>query len=106
MENITANIGASLSLGKFKVSPNYQYVGERKGTLATDTTNTIQTVSPYGLLNLHLSYTMNNKITLSISAHNLLNEEYYYPELVRRKILTIPGGPGRMFFLKFTYKVY
>lgn len=41
----------------------------------------------------------------SIYVNNLLDEEVYYPELVRRNINSLPGRPGRAFFVALTYKI-
>lgn len=105
IEKTTANAGVSFKLfnKKLTISPNFQYVGERSGTLVTDTTNTIQTIDAYSLINCSISYKFNNNLTTSITLHNITDEEYFYPEDVRRKILTIPGGPGFGAFVKLKY---
>ncbi len=41
------------------------------------------------------------KVLLSFYVTNLLNEEIYYPEFVRRKINTLPGRGGRAFYTSF-----
>ncbi|OQX81255.1 MAG: hypothetical protein B6D61_00975 [Bacteroidetes bacterium 4484_249] len=121
MENITANAGISFKFGKLAISPNFQYVGKKEGFIyvkkvykqdiygdkaAKYTIDSLVTVDPFGLLNLVVSYQFNNNINLSLSARNLLNAEYFYPEDVRKNLATIPGGPGISFFFKLSYNLF
>lgn len=46
---------------------------------------------------------IDQKITLFVTINNLFDEEYEYPEFVRRRIDTIPGGPARTFAMGITF---
>ena len=52
------------------------------------------------LANLRVEYKfpdMDQEIRVFATVNNVFDEEYVYPEFVRRNIDTIPGGPGRLF---------
>jgi len=104
MEKIIVNAGFSVKFDKFTISPNIQFVGEREGTLAAKP-DSLYSVDAFNLLNLVVNYQFNDKLNLSVSARNLLDEEYFYPEDVRRKIAVIPGGPGMSVFFKLRYNL-
>ena len=104
MEKVTANFGVSLKLGRINITPYYQFVGKREGYLGNNVSE-IKTVDAYGLVNLNVSYRISHKIVVSIIGKNLTNKTYYYPETVRREILTIPGGPGVGVFGRVTFRL-
>ncbi len=105
MENHTFNGGFTLSIfnKRLSISPNYQYVGERKGTLISKP-DSIFSVDAFGLLNVNVSYKASEKVTISLIARNITDEMYFYPEDVRRNIPVIPGGPGASAFVKLHYR--
>ena len=103
MENLTSSGGISFKFGKLTISPNYTYVGEREGTLVSDP-NTFVSVDAYTLINLAANYKFTDKFNVSLSARNILDEEYWYPETSRRKMLKLPGGPGRALYFKLGFK--
>ncbi len=104
MEKVTANVGLSFKIGNLTISPIYHYVGKREGYLR-NLVSDIQTVDAYGLVNLNVSYRVSHRLTLSVMGKNLTNETYFYPEEVRREILTIPGGSGLGVFGKILFRL-
>jgi outer membrane receptor protein involved in Fe transport len=50
-----------------------------------------------------LSANPTKNLKLSIAGLNLLDEEYFYPEQVRKNLETIPGGPGRGVYVSVGY---
>jgi outer membrane receptor for ferrienterochelin and colicins len=44
-------------------------------------------------------------LTVNVYVNNLLDQEVYYPELVRRNINSLPGRPGRAVFAGLVYKM-
>ncbi len=104
MEHITANAGLSFKLDKLTISPNFQYVGDRKGTLVSKP-NEMLTVDGFGLLNIAATYMLNYNLQLSFSTRNIFNKEYWYPETSRRNMQQLPGGPGRSIYVKLSYLI-
>jgi len=90
-----------------------QYVAEREGnygaqsswqTWATATSGgTDYTLDAYTLLNTRVAFRPAAPIELSLFVKNVLNEEYVYPEYIRRSIPFIPGGPQRSVFVEVGY---
>ena len=60
---------------------------------------------PYFLLNLTAGYKFNEHLQLQASVKNLLDQRYEYPEYIRQKVRSVPGGPGISFYgmLKMSY---
>lgn len=52
----------------------------------------------YTLVNLRLTVPLNDRFSLSLVGRNLTDREYAYPEYLRERIATIPGGAGRAFY--------
>ncbi len=88
---LLSNAGINMKLNKFTISPYLQYVGSKKGTL---TNKTEAEIKSYFLLNLNLNFKLNKTVELQLIGKNLTDEEYFYPEYIRRNIAEIPGGPG------------
>jgi iron complex outermembrane receptor protein len=92
---ILGNLGLTYHLPKpvqsVKVSTYLSMVGGREGELASGETSSID---PYLLWNLNLSIALTKRIEFSILLHNLLDQDYAYPEYIRRNINEVPGGPG------------
>jgi len=117
MENIIANAGISYHYKNFSIWSSIQFVGEKEGYKISKVSessggvtydysvNKLSTTDAYQLLNLKLDYQLNQNIKTSLIINNLLDNEYYYPEDVRKNLAVIPGGPGRSIFLKITYCV-
>ncbi len=107
--NHTANAGLIWQIGRrLRVAPNLNLVGEQSGNLGDEPESPYQpgqavTVAGYQVLNTVVSVDLSKKLTLKISGLNLLDEEYQYPERVRRMIPTLPGGPGRSVMLELQY---
>jgi len=113
MEHITANAGIAVKpIKNINISPNIQYVGERTGYLKVDKyyQHPIK-IAPYMLLNMRIAYRISDNVSIELSARNLLDKNYVYPEEVRREAqgsnvdangnpipVVIPGGPGRAFY--------
>ncbi len=117
MEKIIANAGFSYKIKNINISPNFQYMGKKKGYFNNKITEiknnitydyTIKTISEiedYFLFNLFINYKLNEKMDLSLSIRNIFDKTYYYPEDVRKNLIKIPGGPRRNFYLKLSYKI-
>jgi outer membrane cobalamin receptor len=104
--NITSSGGVTWKgISKLSISPNYQFVGERVGNRQYTNGDTSEfTVDPFFLLNLRVAYQLSDQLELAFVGQNLLDEEYFYPEQVRVRIDTIPGGPSRAMFVTMSYK--
>ncbi len=91
--NHTFNLGLAWKLARFlNLSPSVQYVGEQGD------------VDGYVLLNTVLSFELARSLSLAVVGRNLADEEYEYPEYVRRRIAGIPGGPERSFFVRLRWR--
>lgn len=101
IEDYTFNAGFLLSLNGSDLSMLYQYVDNREGTLA-DGSNSH--VDGFGLLHLVARKSLNKNLQLKLTVNNLLDEDYLYPESVRRNIASIPGGPGRAIYVALIYQ--
>ena len=87
-------------------TPWIQYVSQREGFSNRKITNECfggYTIDAYTLVNLSMSLNFDN-CRLKLSFKNLLNEDYSYPEYVRQLSETVPGGPGRNYFLSLDYQ--
>jgi iron complex outermembrane receptor protein len=85
----------------FGVTPSFEYVGERKGTLSNGKENK---VDAFALINLSVRYQLSEELQVSTSVRNMFDVEYKYPEWVRKNLRTTPGGPGRSVFVTLSYK--
>jgi outer membrane receptor for ferrienterochelin and colicins len=111
-QKVTYNLGLSAKLfnKKLNIAPNFQWVGSNIGVLEFNGTtvknnSTTFKVGAYGLLNLTISYEITKNFKLSVYGTNLADKVYYYPELVRKKLQTIPGGPGRIIGMTLFVKI-
>ena len=95
--NINGNLGLNYKIDKhWSTAGNVQYVGKKDYETISGEQGEI---SDYVLINHHLSYHRDNyKITAKVK--NLFDEEYQYPEYIRRNIESTPGGPGRSYYLE------
>ncbi len=108
IEKYTFNAGLSLSLldGDLVIAPNLQYVGDRKGPVYNkdDSFKGENIVPAYLLGNISVAYNLSSHLVLNLLVKNVGDVEYYYPEDIRNYLDKIPGGPGRMFFVRLIYK--
>jgi len=77
-----------------------QFVGSKDYVLQDGTTGSI---SNYNLTNLILTYS-NHPFQSTLAIKNIFDEEYTYPEPVRRVIHELPGGAGTTAYLTLRYK--
>jgi hypothetical protein len=81
------------------------------GDIATPTTRNVNPAArafnflsaniTYNIVNLFESTSLPDMI-LGIYATNILDEQIFYPEYVRRNINTVPGRPGRAIYASFS----
>ena len=91
--NHTVSFGLSWRvLRQLHIKPNLQYAGSRGE------------VDDYTLVNLVVSIPFSKALSLELIGRNLTDEEYLYPEYVRRNIAGIPGGPERSAFARLHWK--
>jgi outer membrane receptor for ferrienterochelin and colicins len=81
------------------------------GDIATSTTRNLNpAVRPYNYLSANITYNITNlfestslpDMMLGVYATNILDEQIYYPEYVRRNMNSIPGRPGRAVYVSFS----
>ncbi|MDP2876064.1 MAG: TonB-dependent receptor, partial [Holophaga sp.] len=98
---VLANVGVNWSPVKaFTISPYFQYVGAKEGTL---TNGTPVQVSSYTLANLNIEYRF-DAFWLSLTGKNLFDKAYANPEYIRRLVPETPGGPGRSVYLQIGFR--
>jgi len=99
--NQTANAILTYYLNKnWSATLTSQYVGVRDYVLAT--TGERNSIDSYQLYNFSTVYRLRqHEIRLIIN--NLGNQDYSYPEPVRRRVTSIPGGDGRSAYLQYQY---
>jgi iron complex outermembrane receptor protein len=61
-------------------------------------------LSAYYLLTLTVTADVLDNLQLAVIAHNLLFQDYSYPEYIRRRIEAVPGGPPASVFGRLTLK--
>lgn len=96
----SGGLSADLSSVGLSVAPNFYYVGKREGTLQDGTKNTVK---GFHIVNLVLSKSITPRISIKLTADNIFDKDYVFPEQVRRNIPTIPGGPGRSFYARVLF---
>ncbi len=86
------------------------YFGKAEGVVATNPN--VATVHPsadaFHLVSANLEYTLPSigkmkNMKLDLFAQNLLDEDTFQPEFVRRRINTLPAYPGRSVYLKLNW---
>ncbi|MDQ7043826.1 MAG: TonB-dependent receptor [Sulfurimonas sp.] len=76
-----------------------QYISNKTYVLNSDESGEI---SSYNLSNLTLTY-LNRPFEANLYLKNIFDEDYTYPENVRKNIKEIPGGPGASAYLNLRY---
>jgi len=111
-----ANLAAHFSpLKHVNLALTAQHVAEREGnyvatspwqTWATaESGGTDYSTDAYTLLNARVAFRPAGPIELSLYVKNILDEEYVFPEYIRRSIPFIPGGPQRSMFVEVGYRL-
>lgn len=99
----TANGWLNLRFANFRVTPFFQFVGERKGVSARKVNNVAvgnYSLDSYFLMNLTLGYKL-DQFMIQAGVKNLFNTDYSYPEFIRGLSEEVPGGPG----INYTFSV-
>jgi iron complex outermembrane receptor protein len=93
---ILANAGATWRpLEILGFSMTGQFISPRWGVMQEGTSDERDVhIDPYFLLNARVMVQPHPIVELSIAALNILNMRYNYPEYIRQRIDTVPGGPG------------
>jgi len=99
--NDTANIILTYQMSNdWTASAVAQHIGKRD--VVSSVTSVRSTLNSYELINLSSTYRYKQH-EVSVTLNNILDEDYTYPEPVRRKIDDVPGGPGRAYYLTYRY---
>ena len=77
-----------------------QYVGEKD--VVSSVTNVRSTLDSYQLFNLASVYKVKQH-SICLIFNNLTDEDYSYPEPVRRIVTDVPGGPVFSTFAEYQY---
>lgn len=112
---ILANLGISHQwlgiLPWLKTSTYLQFIGPRSGPKFTKNAEGAYVMmgdqielDPYLLWTINIAASMTKNMELALIAHNILNQKYEYPEYVRLRTATVPGGPGTSVFGRLTLK--
>jgi outer membrane receptor for ferrienterochelin and colicin len=98
--NVTANIALTYKVNKnLKFTLNNQYVGKKDYQLNNGEKGSID---DYNLMNFISEYKAGSHY-INLGIKNLLDENYVYPESVRRNIDDVPGGDGLSAYIKYQY---
>ena len=85
---------------QWSVTLSTQYVGEKD--VVSSVTNVRSTLDSYQLFNLASVYKVKQH-AMRLILNNLTDEDYSYPEPVRRKVADVPGGPGFSAYAEYQY---
>ncbi len=98
---IMFNIGAMYSYKRFSAYISLNYLHK-----VINTVNAIEEKIPALLtLNAKLNFKLTDKLTLSVIGKNLSDEEIWAPEFIRRNIIKLPNGYGRLLMLELRLKI-
>jgi len=101
MANGTANVILTYQMNNdLTASVVAQHIGKRD--VVNSDTDVRSTLGSYDLINISSTYNYKQH-EVSVTLNNILDEDYTYPEPVRRKIDDVPGGPGRAYYLTYRY---
>lgn len=102
---VVRNFGKRLKLAVFDT-----YFGKAEGAVATNpnVANVNPSADAFHLVSANLEYALPSLgkmkgMKLDLFAQNLLDEDTFQPEFVRRRINTIPAYPGRSVYLKLNW---
>jgi iron complex outermembrane receptor protein len=99
--NYTANAVLTYHMNRqWRGTLSDQFVGSKDYVLQDGSTGSI---GHYNLTNLVLTYSK-FPFESSLAVKNIFDEQYTYPEPVRRNLHEIPGGPGTTAYLTVRYK--
>lgn len=79
-----------------------QYIGPKEYVLLPERGGVEGEIDAYNLSNLVVQF-RKNRHAVNLTLRNLFDEDYTYPEPVRRYIDEIPGGSGLAGYLQYTY---
>ena len=85
---------------RWNMTLSTQYVGERD--VVSSITDVRSTLDSYQLFNLTTVYKVKQH-TMRLILNNLTDEEYSYPEPVRRKVSDVPGGADFSAYAEYQY---
>lgn len=98
--NTTLNLVITYKINNnWSSSLSNQYVGSKEYVLSN---NTEGEIDAYNISNLVIQF-KKNQHAVDFKLRNIFDEEYIYPEPVRRNITGIPGGSGVAGYLQYTY---
>jgi outer membrane receptor for ferrienterochelin and colicins len=113
MPNVMVKLGVNYtSFFGLNIGAWNSYFGAGGDITTLSTRNLNPDVRPYNFLSANISYNIVNlfestslpDMTLGVYATNILDEQIFYPEYVRRNMNSIPGRPGRALYVSFTVK--
>lgn len=95
----------------FYISPSIQYIAPRQGYSTRQITNETNQVVDYGSYQTDAIFLINTTtgfkikaFDLSFSIKNILDQDYVYPEYIRKKSEFLPGGPRLNFMFSLLYE--
>lgn len=86
-------------LSNWNINFIMQHVGEKD--MLTDTSERF-TIDSYTLFNASTSYRIKEH-EIRLILNNITDEDYTYPEPVRRKVTDVPGGAGFSSYIQYSY---
>jgi iron complex outermembrane receptor protein len=99
--NTMGNLVVSYQINSFwSASASNQYIGPKHYKSRYDGTGDI---SSYNLSNLILDYKIKQH-SVQLAIKNIFDQDYTYPESVRRNVAEIPGGPGTTTYISYSYQ--
>lgn len=98
--NYSANAVLSYNLfHNLKISVANQYIGAKEYNLNNGENGEIER---YNLVNGMLKYKSGSS-TWMFQVKNLFDEDYFFPEQIRKNIAELPGGAGSSYYLTYKY---
>jgi len=99
---LLANAGVTAHFGApWTVSTYCQYVGAKEGKLNTGEPNT---VGGYSLVHVNLEYRPTQALQFGLAVRNALDKAWAYPEYIRGRVPSTPGGPDRAITAKVAWR--
>jgi iron complex outermembrane receptor protein len=112
---LLANVGVAyrwIGLPWLRTALYFQGISNREGPMLTldpvsktysDQGDEMK-LAAYYLLTLTVTMDLLENMQLAVIAHNILFQDYSYPEYIRRRIEAVPGGPPASVFGRLTLK--